>query len=121
MEKSRTHRWIWFLREITAHFLQNKGYEVVILTRSNLKTIDKSAVYNATGPVPVTNKEFMSTLRKVMGKGWTPPAPSPFVWLGAFAIVKTEPSLALIGQKIAATRIPISAYRFRKNVIRINI
>ena len=40
-------------------------------------------VYNATGPTPVTNDTFMATLRKAMGKGWAPPAPTPLVKLGA--------------------------------------
>lgn len=55
-------------------------------------------IYNATGPYPVNNKEFMATLRKVINKGWAPPAPAPFVWLGAYLFMKTEPSLALTGR-----------------------
>ncbi|WP_312112156.1 TIGR01777 family oxidoreductase [Brevibacillus reuszeri] len=57
-----------------------------------------SGIFNATGPTPVTNKEFMSTLRSVMNKGWAPPTPTPFVWIGAYLIMRTDPSLALSGR-----------------------
>lgn len=57
-----------------------------------------SGILNATGPQPVTNKEFMKTLRKVLNKGWAPPAPAPLVRLGAYVIMKTEPDLALTGR-----------------------
>lgn len=57
-----------------------------------------NGIFNATGPTPVTNKEFMSTLRSVMNKGWAPPTPTPFVWIGAYLIMGTDPSLALSGR-----------------------
>ncbi|RXI97746.1 TIGR01777 family protein [Anaerobacillus alkaliphilus] len=72
-----------------------------------------SGIYNATGPTPVTNKEFMSTLRKVMGKGWTPPAPSPFVWLGAYLFLQTEPSLALTGRNCIPKKLEESGFNFQ--------
>ncbi|MGG1658453.1 TIGR01777 family oxidoreductase [Brevibacillus sp. NRS-1366] len=57
-----------------------------------------SGIFNATGPQPVTNKEFMYTLRKVMNKGWAPKTPTPLVWIGAYLIMRTDPSLALSGR-----------------------
>lgn len=57
-----------------------------------------SGILNATGPQPVTNREFMKILRKVMNKGWAPPTPAPLVWLGAYVIMRTDPSLALTGR-----------------------
>ncbi|MGO4889210.1 TIGR01777 family oxidoreductase [Anaerobacillus sp. MEB173] len=71
-----------------------------------------NGIYNATGPSPVTNKEFMSTLRKVMGKSWTPPAPTPFVWLGAYVMMKTEPSLALTGRNCIPKRLQEHGFTF---------
>lgn len=52
-------------------------------------------IYNATGPVPVTNRTFMAALRKAMGKGWAPPAPTPLVKLGAVLVMRADPGLAL--------------------------
>ncbi|MFN7249728.1 MAG: TIGR01777 family oxidoreductase [Anaerobacillus sp.] len=71
-------------------------------------------IYNATGPTPVTNKEFMSTLRKVMGKGWSPPAPTPFVWLGAYVFMQTEPSLALTGRNCIPKKLLNSGFAFQQ-------
>lgn len=70
-------------------------------------------IYNATGPAPVTNKEFMKSLRSVMGKGWAPPAPTPFVWLGAFIILKTDPSLGLTSQRATPRRLLDSGFQFK--------
>ena len=70
-------------------------------------------VYNATGPHPVTNKEFMATLRKVMNKGWAPPAPAPAVWLGAYVVMKTEPSLALTGRNCVPSKLLRDGFVFR--------
>lgn len=74
---------------------------------------EMEGVYNATGPNPVTNKEFMATLRKVMGKGWTPPAPSPLVWLGAYTLMQTEPSLALNGRNCIPKRLLQNGFTFK--------
>lgn len=68
---------------------------------------------NATSPTPITNKEFMKTLRDVMGKGWTPPAPTPFVWLGAYAFLQTEPSLALTGRNCIPKKLQASGFTFK--------
>lgn len=69
--------------------------------------------YNATGPNPVTNKEFMSTLRKVLNKGWTPPAPSPLVRIGAYLLLKTEPSLALTGRNCIPKKLQDQGFIFQ--------
>ncbi|WNF35210.1 TIGR01777 family oxidoreductase [Bacillaceae bacterium IKA-2] len=86
------------LNEIFLEAIENKAF---------------TGIYNATGPTPVKNKEFMSTLRKVMGKGWTPPAPSPFVWLGAYLFMGTEPSLALTGRNCIPKRLQETGFQFR--------
>nr|WP_264484457.1 TIGR01777 family oxidoreductase [Brevibacillus borstelensis] len=69
--------------------------------------------YNATGPTPVTNREFMQTLRKVMNKGWAPPAPAPLVWLGAYLVMRTEPSLALTGRNCVPKKLLDAGFSFR--------
>ncbi|WP_202077816.1 TIGR01777 family oxidoreductase [Caldalkalibacillus salinus] len=70
-------------------------------------------IYNATGPTPVTNKTFMKTLRDAMGKGWTPPAPTPFVWLGAYIFMRTEPSLALTGRNCIPKKFLDAGFEFK--------
>ena len=54
-------------------------------------------IYNGNAPNPVTNEQFMKTLRTELNKPWSPPAPSILVKLGARYIFQTEPSLALSG------------------------
>lgn len=63
-----------------------------------------SGIFNATGPEPVTNKEFMYTLRTVMNKGWAPKTPAPLVKLGAYLVMRTDPSLALSGRNCLPQR-----------------
>ncbi|APH05607.1 TIGR01777 family oxidoreductase [Bacillus weihaiensis] len=70
-------------------------------------------IFNATSPTPVTNKEFMKSLRKVMGKGWSPPAPAPLVWLGAYTVMRTEPSLALTGRNCIPKRLLDQHFSFQ--------
>ena len=71
-----------------------------------------SGIYNATGPTPSTNKEFMQTLRKVMKKGWAPPTPSPFVWLGAYTVMQTDPGLALTGRNCIPRKLLEEGFHF---------
>ncbi|WP_134684782.1 TIGR01777 family oxidoreductase [Brevibacillus migulae] len=72
-----------------------------------------SGIYNATSPAAVTNREFMAALRKVMNKGWSPPAPAPLVWLGAYLFLQTEPSLALTGRNCVPKRLMDQGFRFQ--------
>lgn len=54
--------------------------------------------YNATGLKACTNKDFMSTLRKVMNVPFGLPAPSFIVKIGARLIMQADASLALTGR-----------------------
>ncbi len=63
--------------------------------------------------LPVTNEEFMPTLRKVMGKGWAPPAPAPLVKLGAVLIMRADPSLALTGRNCIPKGFLEQGFQFR--------
>ncbi|MFB4162460.1 TIGR01777 family oxidoreductase [Alteribacillus sp. JSM 102045] len=83
-----------------------------------LKAIEDQSmggIYNATGPQPVTNKSFMKTLRKVMDKGWAPPAPTPLVWAGAYIVMGTEPSLALTGRNALPEKLIDEGFTFHYN------
>ncbi|MCA1029652.1 TIGR01777 family oxidoreductase [Bacillus timonensis] len=79
---------------------------------ASVEDVTFSGVYNATGPSPVTNKEFMKSLRTALGKGWTPPAPSPFVKLGAYVFLRTEPELALTGRNCMPKRLLEQGFHF---------
>lgn len=64
---------------------------------------DVSGTYNATGPAPATNAEFMRSLRRVLRRPWSPPVPRPLVRLGAL-LMRTEPELALTGRRCVPRR-----------------
>ncbi|MCM3004952.1 TIGR01777 family oxidoreductase [Priestia koreensis] len=70
-------------------------------------------IFNATGPSPVTNKEFMKTLRFVLNKGWSPKAPTPLVKLGAYVIMRAAPELALTGRRCVPDRFLRRGFTFR--------
>lgn len=70
-----------------------------------------SGVYNATGPHPATNSEFMRALRKTLNKSAFFPMPSPIVRLGAL-LLRTDPSLALTGRKAIPQRFLDLGFRF---------
>jgi uncharacterized protein len=72
-----------------------------------------SGIYNATGPNPVTNKVFMKAVRQSLGKGWSPPAPAPFVKLGAYLIMRADPGLALTGRNCVPERFLNSNFTFQ--------
>jgi uncharacterized protein (TIGR01777 family) len=66
--------------------------------RWGIDRTDVEGVFNATGPQPATNAEFMATLRRVLGRPWSPPVPAPIVRMGAW-LMGTEGSLALTGRR----------------------
>jgi uncharacterized protein (TIGR01777 family) len=71
-----------------------------------------SGVFNATGPEPVTNREFMRELRRALCRPWAPPTPSWAVRIGAF-LLRTEASLALTGRRCLPSRFLESGFAFR--------
>lgn len=73
---------------------------------------DVSGTYNATGPEPVTNRDFMRTLRATLGRPWSPPAPAFAVHIGSF-FMRTEPSLALTGRRCLPVRFQSQGFQFQ--------
>ena len=65
---------------------------------------DLSGAFNATGPNPATNAEFMRELRRALHRPWSPPAPVWAVHFGSW-LMRTEPSLALTGSPLRAEKI----------------
>jgi uncharacterized protein (TIGR01777 family) len=70
-----------------------------------------AGVYNATGPAPVTNAEFMCELRCALRRPWAPRTPAPLVRLGAF-LLRTEPELALHGRRALPDRLVEEGFKF---------
>ena len=73
---------------------------------------DLAGTFNAVGPNPVTNREFMRELRRALHRPWSPPAPEWAVKLGA-RLMGTEPSLALAGCRVAPKRFLEAGFKFQ--------
>ena len=72
-----------------------------------------AGIYNATSPVAVTNRVFMKTLREAFNMPWSPPVPTPFVYLGAYLVMRTSPSLALTGRNGIPERLLNEGFCFK--------
>jgi uncharacterized protein len=76
-----------------------------------LEHAEAEGVYNATGPCPVTNAEFMCELRCALRRPWCPRLPAWLVRLGAF-LLRTEPELALTGRRALPERFVAQHFKF---------
>ena len=72
---------------------------------------EAEGVYNATGPSPVTNAEFMCELRCALRRPWSPRVPAWLVRLGSF-LMRTEAPLALEGRRCIPDRLVESHFKF---------
>ncbi len=84
------------------------------LNRIFLRSIERACmqgVYNATGPCPLTNAEFMCELRCALQRPWSPRVPECFVRLGAF-LMRTEAELALAGRRCLPERLLEENFKF---------
>ena len=73
---------------------------------------DWAGTFNAVGPKPVTNEEFMRELRRTLHRPWSPPAPAFVVKLGA-RLMGMEPSLALAGCRVTPKRMVEASFQFQ--------
>jgi uncharacterized protein (TIGR01777 family) len=80
---------------------------VAALTRA-----DFTGTFNLCAPAPVTNAEFMRTLRSVLGRPWSPPAPAFAVRLMAGPLMGVDPALALHGQRAVPRRLQAAGFSF---------
>jgi len=71
-----------------------------------------AGTFNAAGPNPVTNREFMRELRRALHRPWSPPAPAWAVKLGS-RLMGAEPSLALAGCRVAPKRFLETGFKFQ--------
>lgn len=68
--------------------------------------------YIATAPNPVSNAEFMRTLRRAVGMPIGLPAPAFLVRLGAPLVLRTDPELALYGRYCVSRRLAEEGFEF---------
>jgi uncharacterized protein len=69
--------------------------------------------YIATAPTPVSQREFMRTLRTALGVPIGLPAPAWLVRLGAPLLMRTDPELALYGRYCVSTRLANEGFDFK--------
>jgi uncharacterized protein len=77
----------------------------------SVENTNAEGVYNATGPCPVTNAEFMCELRCALKRPWSPRVPAWLVRLGAL-FLRTEPALALEGRRCIPDRLVEEHFKF---------
>ena len=72
---------------------------------------DLSGIFNASSPNPVTNKELMEQMRKVMGRRKGLPAPEWMLEMGA-VFIGTETELILKSRWVVPERLERAGFRF---------
>lgn len=70
-----------------------------------------SGTFNATGPQPVNNAEFMRELRRAVHRPWSPPVPTWAVHIGS-RLMGTEACLALTGRCCVPKRLQEIGFSF---------
>ena len=76
-----------------------------------IENAEAAGVFNATGPAPVTNAEFMCELRCALKRPWSPRVPAWLVRLGSL-LLGTEADLALTGRRCIPDRLVESGFKF---------
>ena len=66
----------------------------------------------ASSPCPVSQREFMKTLRRVVGMPIGLPAFSWMVRIGAPLLMRTDPELALYGRYVVSKRLQKEVFEF---------
>jgi uncharacterized protein (TIGR01777 family) len=82
------------------------------MCRRAIERDDLSGTFNATGPDPVTNREFMREMRGALNRPWSPPVPAWAVHLGA-RLMGTEAELVLSGRRCVPGRFLDMGFEFR--------
>ena len=72
---------------------------------------DIEGTFNAVSPMPVTNADFMRTLRRVLGRPWCPPVPGVLLRAVAFALGFNS-ELVLTGQRCVPYRFQQAGFHF---------
>jgi uncharacterized protein (TIGR01777 family) len=105
----------WFLGGSVGHGRQYISWiHIADINRMFVAAIERTdiaGVFNATGPNPVTNAEFMRELRRTLHRPWSPPVPAWATRIGA-GLMGTEASLALTGRRCRPRRFLESGFHF---------
>lgn len=88
-------------------------YDINEIIRRAILEENWRGAYIISAPNPVSNAEFMRTLRKQIKMPIGLPAPAWLVRLGAKYIFKTDPELALYGRYVHSERLEAEAYEFK--------
>lgn len=72
-----------------------------------------SGVFNCAAPNPVTNQQFMRSLRQAVGVSWGLPTAKWMLKLGAALIMKTEVELVLKSRKVVSKRFAEAGFKFK--------
>jgi uncharacterized protein (TIGR01777 family) len=86
--------------------------DVTHMFGESIERADLQGTFNAVAPTPVTNKELMRQLRRVLQRPWSPPVPGLALKIGA-GLMGTEPSLALEGCRVLPARFAASGFKFQ--------
>jgi uncharacterized protein (TIGR01777 family) len=99
----------WYLGGTVGHGRQYISWlhldDFCAMTRWVIENPKAEGAYNATGPMPATNRDFMRSLRHALGRPWSPPAPTWAVKFGARFLLHVDSSLALTGHRCVPRRL----------------
>jgi len=73
---------------------------------------DLSGPVNCTGFAPLTNRDFMRTIRAACGRSWGLPQPAWLVKFGAF-FIRTESELVLKSRKVVSAKLAAAGFEWR--------
>ena len=111
----------WFLGGKVSHGRQYISWihidDLVRMFVYAIERPDLSGIFNATGPNPVTNAEFMRELRRTLHRPWSPPVPAWATQIGA-RLMGTEASLALTGRRGVPRRFLEHGFQFQFPTLR---
>lgn len=84
-------------------------YNIILFLRENGEL---SGVFNCSSPQPITNREFMSQVRKAMNRKFGLPSPKWLLEIGAI-FIKTETELVLKSRWVIPEKLEQAGYRFK--------
>jgi len=86
--------------------------DLMRIFNESLSRADLTGTFNAVGPHPARNREFMRELRRSLHRPWSPPAPAWAVKIGS-RLMGTEPSLALDSCRVIPKRLAEKGFSFQ--------
>ena len=90
--------------------------DMIAIFMGALENPATAGVYNTTNENAVTNATFMKTLRRILNRPWSPPAPAFAVKIGA-PILGSDPVIALTGRRCVPTRLSEMGFNFKHSVL----